>query len=126
MVIIKFKIRHGLHFIALWTEDRAVTLNKKQLGRVTGFGSRHGSSSQKVSGQSSSKELFCNDTFNPMLCIHTQFRIQQGSIACLYPTRDATLSRFIPNSGPKVCTPLTNNDVYICTYHLAFFSSHET
>ena len=50
-----------------------------------------------------------------MLCIHTQFRIQQGSIACLYPTRDATLSRFIPNSGPKVCTPLTNNDMCICT-----------
>ena len=49
-----------------------------------------------------------------MLCIHTQFRIQQGSIACLYPTRDATLSRFIPNSGPKVFTPLTNNDVCLC------------
>ena len=59
-------------------------------------------------------------------CIHTQFRIQQGSIACLYPTRDATLSRFIPNSGPKVCTPLINNDMCICTFHLAFFSSHET
>ena len=48
------------------------------------------------------------------LCIHTQFRIQQGSIACLYPIRDATISRFIPNSGPNVCTPLTNNDVCIC------------
>ena len=115
MVIIKFKIRHGLHFIALWTEDRVVTLNKKQVGKG-GW-----PLAQRWRFQSESlrchllKELFCNNTFNPILCIHTQFRIQQGNIACLYPTRDATLSRFIPNSGPKVCTPLTNNDMCICT-----------
>ena len=33
MVIITFKIRHGVHFIALWTEDRVVTLDKKQVGK---------------------------------------------------------------------------------------------